>query len=384
MLKVKNLSLGTKLISIFDDLPIGMILLDHNKYILAVNEAFVDNFQLTQQQIEGQKLDSVQGIHLNIKHLQKIFTIGSVDNKKGLEIKNNENRSYIIKFVALDSVEKNTPYYLGIISKSETETELKRELEKQLALKGNIEDELEQESELSEMKSRFLSIASHEFRTPLAGILSSLNLINRYIDADQHGWSNFKNKDKVVNHLKKINESVNNLSTIINKFLTLGNIEKGEIPVKYAIFNLPEVLKAQYSQFQEMSKPGQKIKYQHIGVEKMVMLDKYLLRNIMNNLFSNAIKFSPENSTIELLSEINTDSIKFSIQDQGIGIPVSEQNKIFSRFYRAKNAFQYEDGTGLGLNIVKKYVELMKGNINFESIENIGTTFYVSFPKMLK
>ncbi len=130
-----------------------------------------------------------------------------------------------------------------------------------------------------------------------------------------------------------------------------------------------------------MSKPGQKINYQHIGKEKMVLLDKNLLRNIINNLLSNAIKFSPENTKIELLSEIDTNTIKLVVQDQGIGIPSHQQNKIFSRFFRAQNALNYEEGTGLGLNIVKKYIDLMKGNISFDSKQNMGTTFYISFPK---
>ncbi|MBU1580360.1 MAG: HAMP domain-containing histidine kinase [Bacteroidetes bacterium] len=358
-----------------------MILLDSDKTILAVNEAFIAIFHLIQQQIIGQQLEMIKGIHFDTENFEEIFDKNSSNRKKIVELKNNKGNAYKAEFILLDSTHSKSPYYLGVINKSESENALKQELENQKALKGSVKDKLEQESELSEMKSRFLSIASHEFRTPLAGILSSLNLIDRYIDADQRGWSNFKNNDKVVNHLNKINESVKNLTGILNTFLTLGNIEKGEIPVKYTRFNLQKTLKSQVSQFQEMSKPGQEINYQHIGKEKMVLLDKNLLRNIINNLLSNAIKFSPENTKIELLSEIDTNTIKLVVQDQGIGIPSRQQNKIFSRFFRAHNALNYEEGTGLGLNIVKKYIDLLKGNISFDSKQNMGTTFYISFPK---
>ncbi|MDA3943207.1 MAG: PAS domain-containing sensor histidine kinase [Bacteroidetes bacterium] len=381
MPKTKTHSQYLKISTIFNDLPLGMILLDSDKYILAVNEAFITIFHLIQQQIIGQQLEMIKGIHFDTENIEELFDNNSSNRKKILELKNNKGNTYKVEFILLDSTNNKSPYYLGVINKSESENALKQELEKQKALKGSVKDELEQESELSEMKSRFLSIASHEFRTPLAGILSSLNLIDRYIDADQRGWSNFKNNDKVVNHLNKINESVKNLTGILNTFLTLGNIEKGEIPVKYTRFNLQKALKSQGSQFQEMSKPGQKINYQHIGKEKMVLLDKNLLRNIINNLLSNAIKFSPENTKIELLSEIDANTIKLVVQDQGIGIPSRQQNKIFSRFFRAQNALNYEEGTGLGLNIVKKYIDLMKGNISFDSKQNMGTTFYISFPK---
>lgn len=238
----------------------------------------------------------------------------------------------------------------------------------------------EQEFELSALKTNFLSIASHEFKTPLAGILSSLNLINRYLDADHQAWCRFRNKEKVENHLNKINESVKNLNTILDKFLALGNIEKGEIPVSYIHFNLKKFLNTQRSQFQQTAKPGQKINYLHRGKETNVFLDKYLFRNIMNNLLSNAIKFSHENSEIQLISEITNDAIIIEVRDQGIGIPREDQDKIFSRFFRAANAVSYQEGTGLGLSIVKNYVGLLDGQITFESRQHQGTIFCIRIP----
>lgn len=256
------------------------------------------------------------------------------------------------------------------------------ELEKlkvQLNKKELIIKELEQQSELSEMKSRFLSIASHEFKTPLTGILSSLNLIDRYLDADIQNWRKFKNREKVENHLLNINESVKNLTTILNNFLSLRNLEQGEIPVNNINFDIKEMLEGQQLQFQQICKTGQQILYLHKGKKKNVYLDKHLFKNIMNNLLSNAIKFSPENTEIEIISEITGNSLQVEISDQGVGIPAKEQKKIFRRFFRASNALINEEGTGLGLNIVKKYTELMNGDISFKSTENSGTTFYLTF-----
>lgn len=287
----------------------------------------------------------------------------------------------ILKVKKYQLYNENKTVFIGSVSGQENISKLGTELERQKSKVDEMEDKLEQENELSEMKSRFLSIASHEFRTPLAGILSSLNLINRYKNAELTAWFQINNHTKIENHLNKIHESVRNLTTIINKFLALGNIAKGEIPVKYSPFNLEEALMNQKNQIQEIGKPGQIIKYKHLGSTSQVSLDQHLFKNIINNLLSNALKFSHEQSEIQMKSEINEKEIKLMIKDEGIGIPQKEQNKIFRRFYRANNALTFEEGTGLGLNIVKKYVELMNGRISFESKENFGTTFYITFPK---
>jgi PAS domain S-box-containing protein len=376
-----------RLVSVIEDLPMGIVLMDEAGIVVAVNTAFKRIVGDKKQNLIGTSIRSVIQETYK-KKLDQFLTLTNenhhnhIREKSEFELITYNQQSFKLH-IKNYPVEKNDIFLIGTVENDENVLKLENELEKQLSLKNEIKDDLEQESELSEMKSRFLSIASHEFRTPLAGILSSLNLIDRYIKADQSAWANFKNGIKVQNHLIKINESVKNLTSIINNFLAMGNIEKGEIPVKFVRINLKKVLEKQTAQFQEICKPGQILRYKHEGIEKMVILDKYLLRNILNNLLSNAIKFSPENSTIELNSQIDENTIEVVVSDRGIGIPEAEQNKVFSRFYRAKNALHYEEGTGLGLNIVKKYVELMNGNISFESKVNEGTTFYISFPKNL-
>ncbi len=246
-----------------------------------------------------------------------------------------------------------------------------------------LRDKLQEERELSELKSRFLTIASHEFKTPLTGILSSLNLIDRYIHADKKNWHQFLNQENVVNHLGKIKESADNLSGTLNKFLSLDAIEKGKIPIKFTDFDLKKVLDAQRKQLQPMCKPGQRIHHLHKSGQTIVHLDKYLLKHIMNNLLTNAIKFSPYNKDITIVSEVRDGTIRIEVIDQGMGIPAPEQGKIFRRFYRAENAMAAQEGTGLGLSIVKRYVGLMGGHISFTSEVNKGSTFTITLPNKL-
>jgi len=368
-----------KLESVFDKLPLGMFILEENGVIIAANKLFCKFLTLKKEEVVGQNLNNIIKEEIELatayqEHHQN--EQNTVTTKTGSSLK--------IEFQPVQTRDKNKVVYLGIILNQHELNQLESELQKQIDIKDSLRDKLEEENELSEMKSRFLSIASHEFRTPLAGILSSLNLINRYFDADQETWFKFKNKEKVTNHLDKIYESVKNLTTVLQKFLALGNIKKGEIPVKPIPFDLKKAITKQTNQFQAICKPGQKIFFVHKSRKVTVTLDKYLLKNIMNNLISNAIKFSPERTEITVSTEIFTHEIRITVSDSGIGIPHSEQNKIFRRFFRARNALTYEEGTGLGLNIVQKYVELMKGKITFTSEENKGTTFNIIFPKLEK
>lgn len=364
-----------KLESIFDTLPLGMVILEENGEIIAANTLFCKRLTLKKKEVEGQHHET-----LFKESIELSATDQKHQPKKQKTVTTKTGTSLNIEIQPVQTEGKNNVVYLGIILNQQGQNQIDSELQKQIDIKDSLRIKLEEENELSEMKSRFLSIASHEFRTPLAGILSSLNLINRYLDADRETWYKFKNREKVVNHLDKINESVKNLTTVLQKFLALGNIKKGEIPVKPITFDLKKTIAKQANQFQAICKPGQKINFFHKSRKVTVTLDKYLLKNIMNNLLSNAIKFSPERTEITVSTEISTHEIRITVSDSGIGIPHSEQNKIFRRFFRARNALTYEEGTGLGLNIVLKYVELMKGRITFTSEENKGTTFKIIFP----
>jgi two-component system, LuxR family, sensor kinase FixL len=235
----------------------------------------------------------------------------------------------------------------------------------------NISKALQKEKELNELKSRFVTMASHEFRTPLSTILSSASLISKYtITEDQ---------DKRDKHIDRIKSAVSNLTGILNDFLSLSQLEEGKVQIKPVEFNLSVFCEEVIDEMRGLAKKEQRIKYEGHGTKENIFLDKHLMKNILINLISNAIKYSPEGKAIFLKTELSEKELSLQVQDQGIGIPKEEQEHLFSRFFRANNAGNVQ-GTGLGLNIVRKYVELLNGSITFNSEINKGSVFYVKIP----
>jgi PAS domain S-box-containing protein len=236
--------------------------------------------------------------------------------------------------------------------------------------KMDLSEALEKEKELNELKSRFLSMASHEFRTPLTTILSSALLINEYPNTEQF--------DKRKRHVEKIKSAVDNLNDILSDFLSLSRIEEGKVNADYKRFNLPALIEDIREDIKGICKDGQNIIYKKEGKDE-VNLDPKIVKNILINLISNAIKFSDENKNIYIQSDVTDDLIRLTVKDEGIGISKDDKEHLFQRFFRGENAGNIQ-GTGLGLNIVSRYVELMDGNIEFESELEKGSTFTITFP----
>jgi signal transduction histidine kinase len=248
-----------------------------------------------------------------------------------------------------------------------------RQLQETLEILENSRDELQKalskEKELSDLKTRFVSMASHEFRTPLSTILSSASLVAKYTQTEEQ----FK-RDK---HIQRIRSAVSNLTDILNEFLSIGRLEVGKINANFSDFNFKEQVQLVCNEMQSILKPGQHIRLRHAGPE-IARLDLSLLRNVIINLVSNAVKFSPENGMIDVETEVNEKQILISIRDYGLGISDEDKKHLFERFFRGKNATNIQ-GTGLGLHIVSKYVELMNGQISVESELEEGTTFKINF-----
>jgi PAS domain S-box-containing protein len=247
------------------------------------------------------------------------------------------------------------------------------ELEKS---KEELSETLKSEKGLNELKSRFVTTASHEFRTPLSTILSSTFLLEKYNGATEI--------DKREKHLVYIKTAVDDMKNILEDFLSLGKLEEGLIQTKQSILSAAELFKEVQTIADEMEhhcKMSQKIIFQHTGNSE-VYIDKQLFRNILLNLFSNAIKFSREDAAIIINCAANEDQLIVSVEDNGIGISAEDLEHLFERFYRAKNAANIQ-GTGLGLHLVSKYLELMNGNIEIKSQLNNSTTinFYIPFKK---
>lgn len=228
---------------------------------------------------------------------------------------------------------------------------------------------LDRERELSELKSRFVALASHEFRTPLSTILSSASLVKRYAEMG--------NTEKQDFHLEKIKMGVNHLTGILNDFLNLSKLEEGLVVSHPESFNLTDFTAEIADEMNGLTKPGQRILWTDRTDGREVSLDRRILKNVLYNLVSNALKYSDRD--VQCRTGFNSGWLEIEVRDHGIGIPESDQKHMFDRFFRAKNALHIQ-GTGLGLNIVRRYLDLLGGDITFVSREGEGTTFTVRLP----
>ena len=195
--------------------------------------------------------------------------------------------------------------------------------------KNELSEALEKEKELGELKSRFVSMASHEFRTPLSTILSSAGLIQRYIETNT-----IKNCER---HIHRIKSSVEHLNFILEDFLSLGKIEEGLIQDNHERFDINTEIEMIVNEMKELARPNQKILIQSDDTS-MICSDKHLLKIAVSNLISNAIKFSHEGGLIEIILENKINTFAIHVKDHGIGIPLEDQKHIFSRFFRASNS----------------------------------------------
>jgi two-component system sensor kinase FixL len=241
------------------------------------------------------------------------------------------------------------------------------ELEK---AKSEVSMSLEKEKELNQMKSRFVSMASHEFRTPLSSVQLSASLIEKYAERPD--------VQNVIKHTNRIKNSVQLLTSILNDFLSLERLEAGRVSVNRESINLVQLAEEITEEMQLICKKNQHIVYQHTGSTGYFVLDANLVKSSIINLISNSIKYSGEDSFIEFNTEITRHTCTIEVKDNGIGIPIEDHKNLFEPFFRANNTGNIP-GTGLGLNIVKRYATLMGGTVSFESALHQGTSVSLSF-----
>ncbi|RED43846.1 PAS domain S-box-containing protein [Winogradskyella eximia] len=234
-----------------------------------------------------------------------------------------------------------------------------------------LKNALAKEQELNELKTKFLSLVSHEFKTPLSGILTSTVLMSKYTLTEQQ-----EKRDK---HIKTIGDKVQYLNSILNDFLSLERLESGKLNYNFTEFKLSKVIDEVIYNANMLLKEGQSIKYpEHIDDFSLYQDEKSIVL-ILSNLLNNAIMYSQEHKTIAIMVNQNKTTTTIKIKDEGLGIPKKDQINIFDRYYRAENVSNIQ-GTGIGLNIVKNHIENLGGNITFESEEQIGTTFTITLP----
>lgn len=248
---------------------------------------------------------------------------------------------------------------------------LKQEVVKRTQAEEQAKESLKKERELNDLKTKFLSLVSHEFKTPLSGILSSVNLIGKYTSTEQ--------QEKRDRHVKIIQNKVKYLNNILNDFLSIERLETGKVSYNFTTFSLSKVLNEVLYDVNMLLKDGQRINYPHDIDETILQFDEKILELVLSNLIHNAVKYAPEGTSITLSGSVENNMLELEIKDEGMGIPKAAQKHIFNRYFRAENALLTQ-GTGIGLNIVKTHLENLGGTINFSSEEGVGSTFTIQIP----
>lgn len=246
-----------------------------------------------------------------------------------------------------------------------------RDISEHMRMESELRRALEREKELSVLKSRFISMASHEFRTPLATILSSSELLRRYSDR--------MSADSARAHFETIEASVHHITQMIDDVLIIGKADEGRLSFSPAALDLVSFCRELIAEAAHPESAAQRIRFSSSEPVLEAYADKNLIRQIVTNLLSNALKYSPAPLPVDFSLRRTGDNIVFTVADQGIGIPAQDQAPLFDAFHRGSNVGHIE-GSGLGLAILKRAVDLHHGEIRFESVENVGTTFDVCLP----
>ncbi|MCO6499088.1 MAG: PAS domain-containing protein [Vicingus serpentipes] len=362
--------------SIFDNLLEGLQVIDKDWRYVYVNNAVANHGKTTKEVLLGK---TMMEVYPGIEKTKMFETLKECMSKK-------ISKTIINEFNFPDGSVgyfelRMQPVPAGILILSLDITEQKNLEVKLKKMNEHLEEHviertkelakaLEREKELNLLKSRFVSIASHEFKTPLGAIQISVNVLESCNgplpeDAQQrievHGY---------------IKSSVKSMFEILDEYLTLDKLESNKINSDVQVFDCKDLITAEINQMGIICKEGQKINYIHQGGE-LIRTDRQLVKSIVRNLSSNAIKYSNDN--IEINSKTTKKHIILRVNDKGIGIPRKDQKKLYEKFYRATNTADIH-GTGLGLNIVKRYVDLLGGEIRFKSEPAKGTHFEVKIP----
>lgn len=319
------------------------------------------NFRLKGFDFKGVSIDRIELLSKDQKlQFKKVIAKTLEGSHMTFETRFRKN-TYTVNTTPLYDSDKQIQYALVVYNNISNQKQIEFETLNALA----------KEKELGELKSRFVDMASHEFRTPLSAILSAATLIGK-----QNGLGKEVKREGYVGRIKS---NVKNMVVILNDFLSISKLEEGKISVQPETFDLVDFSKSVIEEVNPNKKKGQRIQLVKEHSTVFVHLDLKMTHHILVNLLTNAIKYSPQNKEVILTIRHCDQQTCLTVKDKGIGIPKAEQKYLFQRFYRAKNARNIQ-GTGLGLHIVKQYTELMNGTVFFTSDPSKGTIFTVELP----
>lgn len=383
--------------ALFDYASIGILVTNKDGEIVLINDFALEQFGYKRDELLMEKIEVLipKRIHeRHEKHRQRyndnpqsrpmgigldLFAVKKDGTEFPVEISlsyySNEEGAFVIAYVNNITERKKSEEKIEKLNNKlelmveERTLQLRKALDDLEMSKVELTAALDKEKELGELKSRFVSMASHEFRTPLSTILSSAYLMKQYEAEDDQPKRN--------KHIQRIVNSVTLLTDILNDFLSVGKIEEGKIQVRNTNFDVPVHIETVIQEMQGIIKEDQSLEYKHSG-DAEVFLDPSLFKHIVMNLLGNAIKFSKSDGEISILTEVEEGWFKLVVKDNGMGMSKEDQQHLFERFYRGANVSNIQ-GTGLGLSIVSKYAELMNGNISCDSELGTGTTFTIVF-----
>lgn len=386
--------------ALFNYASIGILVTNQQGQIVLINDFALQQFGYERAELVGAYVEQLMPKRFQQRHVEHrnhynqhpqsrpmgigldLFAVRKDGTEFPVELSlsqyKHEDGAFVIAYInniterkkAEEKIEKlNNELELKISERTQQLTTALEQLEQS---RQEVMAALNKEKELSELKSRFVSMASHEFRTPLSTILSSAFLVNQYTtEAEQ---------PKRSKHIQRIISSVTLLTEVLNDFLSVGKIEEGGVQVRNSTFDITLHINGTIQELQGIVQEGQQIVYDHQGPAS-VHLDPSLLKHILLNLLGNAIKFSGKHTVIRVSTEHTGNDVILKVKDSGIGISQEDQQHLFERFFRGANVSNIQ-GTGLGLHIVSRYAELMNGNITCESELNVGTTFIVTFRQL--
>ena len=400
--------------ALFEYATEGVILTNEQGRIVLINPAALRLFGYEENELLGKQIEELiptrfhhnhqayrtgfykQPSNRTMGHGRDLFARNSLGDEFPVEVSlsffKQRNEFYVIAFVVniterkeaekrlieqKDQLEKVTFAIRKLNAELETKVEertliLREALHELERSQKELNDALNKEKELSELKSRFVSMASHEFRTPLSTVLSSASLISKYVTTDD--------QLKREKHTRRIKDSVKHLNDLLEDFLSLGKLEEGKISATAGEIVIADFIEELEDEIRAILKDGQLIEVDNQTTGTFVT-DKKLLKNVMINLLTNAVKFSPENKSVRIVVSKAGSRLHLCVEDQGIGISDEDQQHLFSSFYRGKNATNIQ-GTGLGLHIVKRYLDLLGADVHIKSTLNEGTTVCIDVPLM--
>ncbi len=389
--------------AIFNEAAIG-ILVTNASFEILISNYFADRlFGFEHDELIGKNISILIPIHLKDRHHGHLNHLNSSPISRpmgiGLDLKaKRKDESLFPIEISLSHFKENEQiYYIAFVS----DVTLKRQVEMELILKNQevnqlnetleeevktrtqalqntleklekntheLEISLQKEIELGDLKTRFVSMASHEFRTPLTAILSSATLIEKYQqETDQ---------EKRLLHINRIKSSVSNLTEILEEFLSAGKLEDGKVELHLSLIHLSPFLENIVIELGAFRKGNQEISIEFTGVPSCYS-DSSILQKILLNGLSNALKFSNKNVILRL--HATNEFIEINIIDEGVGISQEDQKHLFERFFRGGNVNVIQ-GTGLGLHLIDRYLELLGGEIQINSELNKGTNLYFKIP----